>query len=116
MSDANIAVNFDFSAMLQAHIESGADVTVAYQEEELRRRLCGILDAMKEDCFYHTFALDGDRVKKHLCETPKECVSQKFRMNIYVVRERASDRSDQLRFASRICDTLSAICCLRTAG
>ena len=35
MSDANIAVNFDFSAMLQAHIESGADVTVAYKEEEL---------------------------------------------------------------------------------
>ena len=34
MSDANIAVNFDFSAMLQAHIESGADVTVAYKEEE----------------------------------------------------------------------------------
>ena len=29
MSDANIAVNFDFGAMLNAHIASGADVTIA---------------------------------------------------------------------------------------
>ena len=47
MSDANIAVNFDFSAMLQAHIESGADVTVAYKEEELADSLKN-LDIMKE--------------------------------------------------------------------
>ena len=62
MSDANIAVNFDFSAMLQAHIESGADVTVAYKEEELADSLKN-LDIMKEDFFY-TLALEGDRVKK----------------------------------------------------
>ena len=62
MSDANIAVNFDFNAMLQAHIESGADVTVAYKEEELADSLKN-LDIMKEDFFY-TLALEGDRVKK----------------------------------------------------
>ena len=62
MSDANIAVNFDFSAMLQAHIESGADVTVAYKEEELADSLKN-LDIMKEDFFY-TLSLEGDRVKK----------------------------------------------------
>ncbi len=33
MSDANIAANFDFNAMIQAHIESGADVTAAYNEQ-----------------------------------------------------------------------------------
>ena len=38
MSDANIAVNFDFSAMLQAHIESGADVTVAYKGRGIQRQ------------------------------------------------------------------------------
>ena len=32
MADANIAANFDFAAFLEAHIESGADVTVAYTE------------------------------------------------------------------------------------
>ena len=35
MSDANIAVNFDFKALIDAHIESGADVTVAYKEEPI---------------------------------------------------------------------------------
>ena len=34
MMDANIAVDFDFNAMLAEHIESGADVTVAYTEQE----------------------------------------------------------------------------------
>ena len=32
MSDANIAVNYDFNALLAAHQASGADVTVAYQK------------------------------------------------------------------------------------
>ena len=35
MMDANIAVDFDFNAMLAEHIESGADVTVAYTEQEI---------------------------------------------------------------------------------
>ena len=30
MSDSHIAVNFDFTKMIDAHIESGADITVAY--------------------------------------------------------------------------------------
>ena len=72
MSDANIAVNFDFSAMLQAHIESGADVTVAYKEEELADSLKN-LDIMKEDFFY-TLALEGDRVKKIYVKDRKSVV------------------------------------------
>ena len=35
LSDANIAVNFDFKAMLNQHIESGADVTIAYSREKI---------------------------------------------------------------------------------
>ena len=35
MADTNIAANFDFKAMIDAHIESGADVTCAYTEQEL---------------------------------------------------------------------------------
>ena len=30
MTDANLAVNFDFKDMIEAHIASGADVTIAY--------------------------------------------------------------------------------------
>ena len=37
MSDANLAVNFDFTAMLEQHIESGADVTIAYKAGNSRR-------------------------------------------------------------------------------
>ena len=32
MSDANIAVNFDFNDLLNAHIKSGADVTMVYSK------------------------------------------------------------------------------------
>ena len=35
MADASIAVNFDFKDMIEKHIESGADVTIAYSQEEL---------------------------------------------------------------------------------
>ncbi len=35
LTDTNIAINFDFRAMIQAHIESGADVTIAYNEQEI---------------------------------------------------------------------------------
>ena len=35
MSDANIAVNFDFKALIEAHIASGADVTVGLRREEI---------------------------------------------------------------------------------
>ena len=39
MSEANIAANFDFKAMLNAHIESGADLTLAYAQEEIPKGL-----------------------------------------------------------------------------
>ena len=35
MSDANIAINYDFNALLAAHQASGADVTIAYQKTEI---------------------------------------------------------------------------------
>lgn len=35
MADTNLAVNFDFNALIEAHMESGADVTVAYRKEPL---------------------------------------------------------------------------------
>lgn len=35
MADTNLAVNFDFNALIEAHMASHADVTVAYKEEPL---------------------------------------------------------------------------------
>ena len=51
MCDANIAVNYDFNALLAAHQESGADVTVAYQKTE-------IPEGRKDDNY--TLTIDGD--------------------------------------------------------
>jgi cytidine deaminase len=52
MMDANIAVDFDFNAMLAEHIESGADVTVAYTEQEIPAEL--IRAAFKARSFAYT--------------------------------------------------------------
>lgn len=34
ISDANIVANFDFNAMIDAHVASGADVTIAYKKKK----------------------------------------------------------------------------------
>ena len=52
MSDANIAVNYDFNALLAAHQASGADVTVAYQKTE-------IPEGRKNDNYTLTIDSDG---------------------------------------------------------
>ena len=35
IADSNIVANFNFNAMLKEHIASGADVSIAYKEEEI---------------------------------------------------------------------------------
>ena len=82
MSDADIAVNFDFNAMIDAHIESGADVTVAYLEEEIP---ASALAAHPEDKnLYYTFDVEDGWVKG-LKINPKDAGIQNFSMNIYIV-------------------------------
>ncbi len=63
MADTNIAINFDFSAFLQKHIDSGADITIAYTKEEIPKAFIDI-DMTKKDLYY-TLDIDGDdRVKQ----------------------------------------------------
>ena len=82
MSDADIAVNFDFNAMIDAHIESGADVTVAYLEEEIP---ASAMAAHTEDKnLYYTFDVEDGWVKG-LKINPKDTGIQNFSMNIYIV-------------------------------
>ncbi len=82
MSDANIAVNFDFKALIDAHIESGADVTVAYKEEPIP---AGMMDAptVSKDLYY-TLGIEDGRVKK-LYINSKESGVQNLSMNIYIM-------------------------------
>ena len=60
MSDANIAMNFDFGAMIEAHMESNADVTIAYTEEAIPEGLRA--EREMNNRFYYTLKLDGTRV------------------------------------------------------
>ncbi len=82
IADANIVVNLDFNAMIRAHVESGADVTIAYNEQELPKSFLNSKDNNKG--FYYTFAIEDSRIKK-IYVNVKEPGIQNFGMNIYVL-------------------------------
>ena len=82
MSDTNVVVNFDFSAMLQAHIDSGADMTIAYNEQEIPEELLNY--PTNDKIFYYTFDVEDGRLKK-VYINPKTDGIQKMSMNIFVI-------------------------------
>ena len=81
MADSNIAVNFDFKAMLEAHIASGADVTVAYAKEEIPAAMKNNTDYSN---LYFTFKLADGRVEKMYINSQEDGV-QNLSMNIYII-------------------------------
>lgn len=82
MSDSNIAVNFDFAAFLKAHIESGADVSVAYTEEPIPE--CALQAENTSKGLYYTLVLEDGRVTNIKINSKARGV-QNFSMNIYAV-------------------------------
>jgi len=83
MSDANIAANVDFRAIIDAHIASGADVTVAYQKKELPH---SSVDAFStEEELYYTLKIEDGRVKKIKVNETGEGIHN-LSMNIYVIK------------------------------
>lgn len=82
MSDTNVVVNFDFNAMIKAHEESGADITIAYNEQELPKEL---LDYPTNDqIFYYTFDIEQGRIRK-VSINPKTDGVQNTSMNIFII-------------------------------
>ena len=81
MADSNIAANFDFKAMVKAHIESGADVTTAYNEEPIP---AGYMNMGNEKAFYYSYGIEDGRVKEIYVNSKAEGV-QNLGMNIFVV-------------------------------
>ena len=81
LADSNIAVNFDFKAMLDAHIESDADVTVAYAKEEIPEAMIKNQDFSN---LYFTFRMDGNRINKIYINSEEKGV-QNLSMNIYII-------------------------------
>ena len=86
MADTNIVVNFDFSAFLQKHIDSGADITMAYTKEEIPKAFIDI-DMTKKDLYY-TLDIDGDDRVKQIVVNNKDKGEQNMSMNIYVMERK----------------------------
>lgn len=82
LSDANMAVNFDFNTLLDAHIKSGADVTMVYRKQEIPQSLIRQSTAGMD--LYYALDINGDRVSK-IYINPKESGEMNFSLNIYVV-------------------------------
>ena len=82
MSDANIAVNFDFKAFMDAHIKSGADITVAYSKDEIPAGVRKKDDVTAD--MYFTFDIKDGRVVK-MDINSKENGVKNLSMNIYIM-------------------------------
>ena len=82
MSDANIAVNFDLNDLLNAHIKSGADVTMVYRKQEIPKAL--IRQSTEAMDLYYALGMNGDRVSK-IYINPSEDGEMNFSLNIYVI-------------------------------
>ena len=82
MSDSHIAVNFDFKPMINQHIASGADITIAYKEEPIPQALLESNSISKG--LYYTLDLEGKKVKG-IKVNIKDTDVQNFSMNIYII-------------------------------
>ena len=83
MADTNLAVNFDFNALIDAHKESGADVTVAYTRQPLPQSALEAPHTSKD--MYYTLSIDGGGRVTELQINSKEPGDQNFSMNIYIM-------------------------------
>lgn len=83
ITDSNIAANINFKKMIDAHIETGADVTIAYTEEALPDSVSKSADNNKG--FYYTLGIENGRVTK-MNVNNKDKGIQNFGMNIYLLR------------------------------
>lgn len=82
LADTNLAVSFDFDALIQAHINSGADITVAYQETELPESFLKNTEQTAD--MYYTLTLEDGRVSKIKINV-KDSGRQNLSMNIYIM-------------------------------
>lgn len=98
ISDANIVSNFNFNKMIEAHKESGADVTIAYKKEPIPYGFMNLQTTSNTDLYY-TLSLDNNRVTE-IQINPKEEGVQNFSMNIYVIERELLIKEIERAFAS----------------
>lgn len=98
LANANIASNFDFKAMVDAHVASGADVTLAYREQELPKGFVEAPDNVKG--YYYTLRMDEDKRINKIYVNPKDKGIQNFHLNIMVISRELLIESGQRASAS----------------
>ena len=65
LSDANLAVNFDFKALLDAHVESDADITLVYNQQEIPQAVKNPNVDIRD--MYFTLDVNGEgRVREYI--------------------------------------------------
>lgn len=84
MCDANIAVNFDFKALINTHIESGADVTLVYHKQEIPEVLLNRVTDTSKDLYYTIDIAPDNRIKK-IYINPSQEGETNYCLNIYVL-------------------------------
>ena len=84
LTDTNIAATFDFTAFIDAHIASGADVTVAYTVEELPAP-ARASKQMQKDIMYFTYIFDENGRATKVSINSREDGLQNLGMNIYCI-------------------------------
>ena len=82
MSDTNIAYNFDFGKLVDAHVASGADVTCVYTEQELPAFV--YKTATNRFGCYYTFKVEDGRITK-IYVNPRETGIQNLSMQVYII-------------------------------
>ena len=82
LTDTNIVVNFDFNALIEAHIESGADVTMAYNEQEIPAGMMKIEESGLT--YYYTLGIEDGRVSQIYVNSQKTGI-QNLSMNMFVL-------------------------------
>ncbi len=76
LSDSNIAMNFNFNKLLEAHVASGADVTMVYNRTE-------IPDGARNDNY--TIRMDANGRVTELLSNDYRPGMQNLSMNLYVI-------------------------------
>lgn len=84
MADANYVFNFDFMGLIEAHKNTGADITAMYRKQEVPKVF--LRPNGNNDEMYYTFDIDDGRIKK-IYINDRDMGKVNFGMNIYIMEK-----------------------------
>ena len=82
LADSNLAFNFDFRQLTEAHKKNEADVTIMYRKQEIPKAFLRPNSNMQE--LYYTFDLNGNRIEKIYINS-RQSGETNFCMNVYLI-------------------------------